>query len=231
LREADEERDLFTDSLQKKIVYRIVSQMRRLCETIVAERVRRGDKSNVNTLVVFEEAHRYAPRNVPSDDEDGKKLKAKLIEAVRETRKWGLGWFFVDQTIGGLDKEIIQQVRCSYIGYGLSMGEELASVREMVGGDQRDVGLYRSFKDPASYGKPSQKKFPWMAFGPVSPMAANHPLFFNAFSGADFAAHNNLPVDESAKPMRLAKMGEKKRMKPSSAGVGATIDSLDENFF
>jgi energy-coupling factor transporter ATP-binding protein EcfA2 len=231
LREADEERDLFTDSLQKKIVYRIVSQMRRLCETIVAERVRRGDKSNVNTLVVFEEAHRYAPRNVPSDDEDGKKLKAKLIEAVRETRKWGLGWFFVDQTIGGLDKEIIQQVRCSYIGYGLSMGEELASVREMVGGDQRDVGLYRSFKDPASYGKPSQKKFPWMAFGPVSPMAANHPLFFNAFNGADFADHNNLPVDESAKPMRLAKMGEKKRMKPSSAGVGATIDSLDENFF
>lgn len=231
LREADEERDLFTDALQKKIVYRIVSQMRRLCETIVAERVRRGDKSNVNTLVVFEEAHRYAPRTIASDDEDGKKLKSKLIEAIRETRKFGLGWFFVDQTIGGLDKEIPLQTRCNYIGYGLSMGEELASVREMVGGDQRDIGLYRSFKDPASYGKPNQKKFPWMAFGPVSPMAANHPLFFNAFSGADFAAHNNLPVDNSAKPMRLAKIGDRKRMKPTSAGLGASLSVLEDGIF
>lgn len=203
LREKDEERDLFTDGLQKKVIYRIVSDMRRLSETIVSQRVRDGRKGNVNTLVVFEEAHRYAPRQVPADDEDGKKLKAKLIEAVRETRKFGLGWFFIDQTIGGLDKEIVQQVRCSYIGYGLSMGEELSSVREMIGGDQRDVGLYRSFKDPASYGKPSEKRFPWMAFGPVSPMAANHPLFFNAFGGSDFASFNRLPVDASDRPMRL----------------------------
>ncbi len=231
LRDADEERDLFTDALQKKIVYRIVSQMRRLCETIVAERVRKGDKSNVNTLVVFEEAHRYAPKTIASDDEDGKKLRAKLVEAIRETRKFGLGYLFVDQTIGGLDKEIIQQIRCFYVGYGLSMGEELSTVRELIGGDQGDIGLYRSFKDPASYGKPNQKKFPWMAFGPVSPMAANHPLFFNAFSGAEFAPHNNLPVDDSAKPMRLAKLGDKKRMKPTSAGVGATMENLEGNFF
>lgn len=231
LRDADQERDLFTDSLQKKIIYRIVSQMRRLCETIVADRVRRGDKSNVNTLVMFEEAHRYAPRNIASDDEDGKKLKAKLIEAVRETRKYGLGWLFLDQTVGGLDKEIVQQVRCSYVGYGLAMGEELTAVREMVGGDPRDVSLYRSFKDPASYGKPNQKKFPWMAFGPVSPMAANHPLFFNAFGGEEFVEYNNLPVDTSLKPARLAKIGDRKRMKPSSAGVGATIDALEEGFF
>jgi len=203
LKEQDEERDLFTDSLQKKVIYRIVSDMRRLSEMIVSRRMREGRKSNVNTLVVFEEAHRFAPRQVPPDDGDGKKLKAKLIEAVRETRKFGLGWFFIDQTIGGLDKEIVQQVRCSYVGYGLSMGEELSSVKEMVGGDQRDVSLYRSFKDPASYGRPSAKKFPWMAFGPVSPMAANHPLFFNAFGGEEFAERNRLPVDSTDRAMRL----------------------------
>jgi len=200
---ADEDRDLFTDGLQKKVIYRIVSDMRRLAETIVSERLRSGNKDNVNTLVVFEEAHRFAPKNVPAEDEDGRKLKAKLIEAVRETRKFGLGWFFVDQTVGGLDKEIIQQVRCAYFGYGLSMGEELDRLRELVGGDPRDVALYRSFKDPASYGKPSDKRFPWMAFGPVSPMAANHPLFFNAFGGRDFAAVNALPVDETDAPLRL----------------------------
>ncbi|MTH97572.1 ATP-binding protein [Roseibium sp. RKSG952] len=199
----DEDRDLFTDALQKKVIYRIVSDMRRLAEKIVSDRLRRGDRRNVNTLVVFEEAHRFAPKSVPVDEEDAKKLKTKLIEAVRETRKFGLGWFFIDQTIGGLDKEITQQVRCSYIGYGLNMGEELDRVREMVGADSRDVSLYRSFKDPASYGKPKDKRFPWMAFGPVSPMAANHPLFFNAFDGNGFASINSLPVDSSDRPMRL----------------------------
>jgi energy-coupling factor transporter ATP-binding protein EcfA2 len=203
LQDANEERDLFTDALQKKILFRIVSDMRRLCETIVSERSRLGDKSNVNTLVLFEEAHRYAPRQVASDDEDGKKLKAKLIEAVRETRKYGLGWFFIDQTIGGIDKEITQQVRTFFMGYGLTMGEELSSVKELVGGDPRDITLYRSFKDPASYGKPSEKRFPWMAFGPVSPMASNHPMFLTAFQGEDFVTHNRLPVDRSDRPLRL----------------------------
>lgn len=221
LKEQDNERELFTDGLQKKVIYRIVSDMRRLSEMIVSKRIRKNDKTNVNTLVVFEEAHRFAPRNIKSDDEDGKKLKGKLIEAVRETRKFGLGWFFIDQTIGGLDKEIVQQVRCSYIGYGLSMGEELNSVKEMVGGDPRDVSLYRSFKDPASYGRPSSKKFPWMAFGPVSPMAANHPLFFNAFSGQDFAEKNNLRVDKTGKTMRLPPATSKGR------GRGKNIKSYD----
>lgn len=229
LREADEERDLFTDSLQKKIIYRIVSSMRRLCETIVSERSRRGDKSNVNTLVLFEEAHRFAPKSVASDDDDGKKLKAKLIEAVRETRKYGLGWLFIDQTVGGLDKEIIQQIRCFYIGYGLSMGEELQAVREIVGGDTGDVALYRSFKDPASFGDVSQKMFPWMAFGPISPMAANHPLFFNAFGSDEFVTSNRLPVDTSPRQFRRPTMAAR-RNKPGGNVKIISMDDLESGF-
>ena len=229
LREADEERDLFTDSLQKKIIYRIVSSMRRLCETIVSERVRAGDKRNVNTLVLFEEAHRFAPKSVPSDDEDGKKLKAKLVEAVRETRKYGLGWAFIDQTIGGLDKEIIQQVRCFYIGYGLSMGEELQAVREIIGGDQGDVALYRSFKDPASYGSVEEKMYPWMAFGPISPMSANHPLFFNAFGAEDFVKFNNMPVDSSNRQFKRPTMAMRKNKATGNVQM-LTMDDLQSGF-
>src|SRR5690606_35940684 len=51
--------DLFTDSLQKKIIYHIVSDLRRTAEQMVSERHRQGHKDNANTLVVFEEAHRY----------------------------------------------------------------------------------------------------------------------------------------------------------------------------
>jgi len=226
---ADEERDLFTDALQKKIIFRIVSDMRRQSELIVSSRLRSGAGGNVNTLVVFEEAHRFAPRTVPPDDEDGRKLKTKLIEAVRETRKFGLGWFFIDQTIGGIDREITQQVRCAYFGYGLSMGDELERLRELIGGDPRDAALYRSFKDPASYGNPASKKFPWMAFGPVSPMAANHPLFFNAFGGADFAAANALPVDEREIPLRLphASVAGKRRKATRSGQAFETVSVND----
>lgn len=222
---AEEDRDLFTDGLQKKIIYRIVSDMRRQAEMIVSERLRSGSGGNVNTLVVFEEAHRFAPRSVPSDDEDGRKLKTKLIEAVRETRKFGLGWFFIDQTIGGIDREITQQVRCAYFGYGLSMGDELERLRELVGGDPRDAALYRSFKDPASYGKPSEKRFPWMAFGPVSPMAANHPLFFNAFGGAEFAMANSMPVDDREIPLRLPHASITGRRR-KSADVKRSVETM-----
>jgi energy-coupling factor transporter ATP-binding protein EcfA2 len=225
---AEEDRDLFTDGLQKKIIYRIVSDMRRQSEMIVSARMRSGQGGNVNTLVVFEEAHRFAPRTVPPDDEDGRKLKTKLIEAVRETRKFGLGWLFIDQTIGGIDREITQQVRCAYFGYGLSMGDELERLRELIGGDPRDAALYRSFKDPASYGSPQSKKFPWMAFGPVSPMAANHPLFFNAFGGAEFSTSNNLPVDNREIPLRLphASLAGKRR---KGAKSGSSFETVSVN--
>ncbi len=203
--------------------------MRRLCETIVSERTRNGDKSNVNTLVLFEEAHRFAPKSIASDDDDGKKLKAKLVEAVRETRKFGLGWLFIDQTVGGLDKEIIQQVRCFYIGYGLSMGEELQAVREIVGGDAGDVALYRSFKDPASFGDVSQKKFPWMAYGPISPMAANHPLFFSAFGADDFVGANSFPLDTSTRQFRRPAIAGLRKKRSGNVKI-VTIDELETGF-
>lgn len=229
LRAADEERDLFTDSLQKKIIYRIVSDMRRLAESICSERMRAGSKVNVNTAVLFEECHRHVPARIASDDEDGKKLKSKIIECIRETRKYGLGWQFIDQTIGGIDKEIVQQIRCFYIGYGLQMGEELSSVRELIGGDTGDIALYRSFKDPASYGKPSEKKFPWMAFGPISPLVANHPLFFHAYAGPEFVKKNKLPVAPTGTPRRLPRnfgTGKGRKRPPATANVAAT--SMDD---
>lgn len=225
LRAADEERDLFTEALQKKIMYRITSDMRRLCEAICSERIRAGSKQNVNTLVILEEAHRTVPAHVASDDEDGRKLKAKFVECVRETRKYGLGFEFIDQTIGGIEKEIVQQVRCFFVGYGLSMGSELQAVRELIGGDPGDIGLYRSFKDPASYGSPEQKRFPWMAFGPVSPLVSNRPLFFNAFGAGEFKERNRLP-DSGHAILRLPPQLPSRKGRKASAQGNVEITSI-----
>jgi len=61
----------------------------------------------------------------------------------------------------------------------------------------------------------------------VSPMAANHPLFFNAFGGRDFASVNTLPVDETDAPLRLpapsiAARGGKGTRRPTAKHVSVS---------
>jgi hypothetical protein len=107
------------------------------------------------------------------------------------------------------------------------MGEELSSVRELIGGDSGDIALYRSFKDPASYGKPSEKKFPWMAFGPISPLVANHPLFFHAYSGSDFVTKNGLPVAPVGTRRLPRNIGTGKGRKRAPSMGNAEVTSLD----
>jgi hypothetical protein len=47
---------------------------------------------SLNTLVVFDEAQRFAAEN-PEDDES-KQLANSLVDYVRTTRKYGLGWTY-----------------------------------------------------------------------------------------------------------------------------------------
>jgi dephospho-CoA kinase len=234
--EIDEEKDLFTESLQKKIIFRIVSELRRNSENLISERTRDGNKDNVNTLVVFEEAHRFAPKYNESSDLSGKKLTQKLIEGVRETRKYGLAWFFIDQTIGGIHREITQQIRTLWAGFGLSMGDELERLKEIIGGDSSDMNLYQSFKDPASYAYNKDKKFPWMVFGPVSPMVANRPLFLNAFSSNEFSEFNNIDLIAKQQLDNCKKRDIKKKKNKSDLVKGKPktingIDDLDDDAF
>lgn len=227
--EIDEEKDLFTESLQKKIIYRIVSELRRNSEDVISKRTRTGDRDNINTMIVFEEAHRFAPKFNDSSDPNGKKLTQKLIEGVRETRKYGLAWFFIDQTIGGIHREITQQVRTLWAGFGLSMGDELERLKEIIGGDSSDMNLYQSFKDPAGYANNKDKKYPWIVFGPVSPMVANRPLFINAFSSEQFTDYNSIAlsgkrIDKSSRSV----LNKKKKIPSLAQGKHKPIGGLNE---
>ena len=82
--------------------------------------------------------------------EKKKKIKATLVDAIRTTRKYGLGWMFISQTLSSLDKAIIDQMRISFFGFGLSMGSEFDALRELAGGDKTALKLYQSFRDPHS---------------------------------------------------------------------------------
>jgi len=151
-------------------------------------------QQSANVLVLLDEAHRHAPSGRLEDDSEADRLRSLLRRAVRETRKYGIGWFFISQTLGGLDNEILQQLRILAFGFGLAMGTEFDRLRDFVGGDKRALELYQSFRDPQSFPRRDLQEFPFMAVGPVSPLAfSGKPLFFTMFTDMSrFLQANNM---------------------------------------
>jgi hypothetical protein len=151
-------------------------------------------RQSANVLVLLDEAHRHAPSGRLEQDTEAERLLVLLRRAVRETRKYGIGWFFINQTLGGLDPEILQQLRILAFGFSLAMGTEFDRLRDFVGGDKRSLEFYQSFRDPQSFPARNLQEFPFMAVGPVSPLAfSGKPIFFSMFTDMDrFLQTNNM---------------------------------------
>ena len=140
------------------------------------------ENRSLNTLVIIDESHRLAPRG-KLENVKKEKIRSTLIDAVRTTRKYGLGWLFISQTLSSLDKEIIEQLRINFFGFGLSMGAEFQALKELVGGIPNALKLYQSFRDPHSAFDIASRQYSFMTIGPVSPLSfAGTPLFFTAFN-------------------------------------------------
>ncbi len=138
---------------------------------------------SLNSLVVVDEAHRLAPRGRPEVDTISR-IKSIFIDAVRTTRKYGLGWMFISQSLSSLDREIINQIRIYIFGFGLGWGVERQALKEIIGGAKEAIRLYQMFIDPQSgLGK---REYPFMTIGPISPLSfSGTPLFFKALNYPD----------------------------------------------
>ena len=164
-----------------------------LDEIVAAARRRYVERGGgLNTLVVLDEAHRFAPRGAlgrgpAGGDGDGAELaplRATLRDAVRTTRKYGLGWMFVSQTLASLDREIISQLRMYFFGYGLAWGSELDALGDLIGGNPSALRLYQQFRDPES--SLGERRYPFMALGPSSPLSFSLiPMFFESLQFPD----------------------------------------------
>ena len=97
-----------------------------------AERYYKNNQS-LNALVIIDEAHRLAPRDLPKEEEAARQVRRVLIDAARTTRKYGLGWLFISQTLSSIHTEIIQQLRIFFFGFGLGLGQEFQALRQLVG--------------------------------------------------------------------------------------------------
>lgn len=149
--------------------------------------------TSLNTLVVLDEAHRYARKDEFSDS-NLEQLRLTLLDAVRTTRKYGLGWLFISTSLSSIHRDILQQLRIMFFGFGLSLGNDLVTLRELVS-DEKAIDLYRTFTDPASSFSSKSRKYSFMTQGPVSPLSfSGAPFFFNAFKPNSFIQENKLDI-------------------------------------
>ncbi len=128
------------------------------------------------------------------ENEKQESVRLSLLDAVRTTRKYGLGWMFISQTLSSLHKEIIGQLRIFFFGFGLALGTEFMSLKEIIGGDPNALKLYQSFRDPHSAFDVASMQYAFMTIGPVSPLSfAGTPLFLTAFNTPEeFLSKNRL---------------------------------------
>jgi len=179
---------LWNDTIQSLVIRRLLEGVSLTAETLYKE-----DQS-LNALVIIDEAHRLAPRELPREDDAARGVRSVLIDAARTTRKYGLGWLFISQTLSSLHPEILQQLRIFFFGFGLALGQEFQSLRQLVGSSGTALDLYQLFRDPHSAFDAKSRQYSFMTIGPVSPLSfSGSPLFFNAFNTVEsFLETNNL---------------------------------------
>ncbi len=166
----------WNDTIQALVIKRLLEGIRSSAESAYA------DKQNLNTLILMDEAHRLAPAG-NLDNETLKQVRSIFIDSVRTTRKYGVGWMFISQTLSSLHREIAEQLRIYFFGFGLSMGTEFQALRNLVGGRGNALELYQLFRDPQSSFDIASREYSFMTIGPVSPLSfSGTPLFLNAFN-------------------------------------------------
>lgn len=147
----------------------------------------------LNCLICLDEAHLFVKSSSGNNDNSEiSELTSSFIKGVRTTRKYGLGYMFITQTIASLHKEIIQQLRLYAFGYGLNSGSEYRQIEELVS-DKQALSLYKSFVDPQS-----NKQYPFMFLGPISPLSfTGSPLFIQMFTEFNQFKEANKLVEQS----------------------------------
>lgn len=183
----------WNDTIQALVIKRLLDGL-----TYSAESAYRGNRF-LNTLVILDEAHRLAPRE-RIENEKQESVRLSLLDAVRTTRKYGLGWMFISQTLSSLHREIVSQLRIFFFGFGLALGTEFMALKEIVGGDLNALKLYQSFRDPHSAFDVASRQYAFMTIGPVSPLSfAGTPLFLTAYNTPEeFLKANRL----SSRPLK-----------------------------
>jgi DNA helicase HerA-like ATPase len=109
---------------------------------IVDDRFKRRNEM-VNALVVLDEA----PRWVPQFDEAP--VSEHILDAIRTTRKQGLGWTFISQRLASIHKDILSESHTKWFGRNLGTGADAAHLLEALG--KAGMQVYESLSHQGGY--------------------------------------------------------------------------------
>lgn len=144
-------RDLVKDVLSKKrkVVigmnhmpeYQQMYVMKDLMKMLKNESMRRfkGKNERSNAIVVLDEAPRWLPQS------ESPEIKEVVSQALKETRKTGVGWWVVGQSPADVDKSVLRQSHMTWLGRGLGVGADEKHVKETLqeGGYQAYMEMQR----------------------------------------------------------------------------------------
>jgi len=173
--------------LKARLLRMIVGMMRS-----VAERSYKEDHP-LNTLVMFDEAHRYAPPPQGELPNEIRALTNQLADCARETRKYGVGWTYITQNIGSLNPTIFDMLGVRICGYGLGTSD-LRAMEDHID-SKYSLQLYRTFANPEQ-----TNQYPYMIAGPFSPLSFTQaPLFVTTFRPDEWVERNETWIAEQAR--------------------------------
>jgi hypothetical protein len=180
-------RILEDEGLKARLLRMIVGMLRSVAEKSYKER------HPLNTLVMFDEAHRYAPPSRGELPNEIRALTNQLADCARETRKYGVGWTYITQNIGSLNPTIFEMLGVRICGYGLG-SSDLRAMEDHI--DSKDsLQLYRTFANPEQ-----TDQYPYMITGPFSPLSFTQaPLFVTTFRPGEWVRRNAEWITEQAR--------------------------------
>ncbi len=156
--------------LKARLLRMIVGMMRSVAERSYKE------EHPLNTMVMFDEAHRYAPPPRGELSNEIRALTNQLADCARETRKYGAGWTYITQNIGSLNPTIFDMLSVRICGYGLGTSD-LRAIEDHI--DSKDsLQLYRTFANPEQ-----TSQYPYMIAGPFSPLSLRRLHCLSLHSG------------------------------------------------
>jgi DNA helicase HerA-like ATPase len=131
-----------------------------------------------NALVVLDEAHLFAGEHA-NETADGARTRSLLVQSVRMTGKYGVGWFYITQTLADFDKTILRQLQVKIFGQGFKIGVDREYIEVELG--KEGFARYCSLPDPKRTGR-----YTFMVTGPIVALGSlGTPLVLQGFRGSD----------------------------------------------
>ena len=143
--------DNLDEDIKDLYYLKLFSSLKVKAQRIYHQALASGTQSDVNALLVLDEAQRIIPEYAESD------MKVQILTVIRDaintSRKLGIGWIFATQSVTNIDKRIWAQLGTKFIGYGFGTGADKECLLEICGRDTAVLNRYMRMPMPLQTGK------------------------------------------------------------------------------